>query len=333
MLMKNSYITPNQVNGMSLGDLRIAYLCPEGGPHLAHKPWIQNLSEFAVVTVIHVPHNILRRIFPSYILVNERYDLTIADGFSTLPIGWLMKKARLTKKLAFITTSPALIRFPRFSLTLLKNVDLVIATSSLMFHVVRSLSFERQIIICHPIPELSDFLKIEPSLNSNRICFVGSQVYLKGVDLLPEIIAKVRRKIKEAEVFVIGKGGMIRESEGVRVFGYIPHEKRLSLLSKCLIYLHPARFEAFGSSVVEAMAAGLIPIVTEMTGSKDLVKRVDPSLIVPLDVDAISMKIVKVLSMDIREKEVLSRRAKKVAEEWSAKTKKIFIRGVAKVLQ
>jgi hypothetical protein len=57
------------------------------------------------------------------------------------------------------------------------------------------------------------------------------------------------------------------------------------------------------------------------------------SLIVPVDVDAIGAKIVEVLSMDIEEKETLSRRAKQVAGEWSAKSKKTFLRGIAEVLQ
>jgi len=244
-----------------------------------------------------------------------------------------MKKIGLCRRLAFITTSPAIIGFPKLSFSLLKSVDLVIATSSLMSSVIKSsFNFSGRVVICHPVPDLSDFLKIDPSLKSNRICFVGSHLYIKGVDLLPEIITRVRRKIKDAEIYVIGKGRMVDESDGIKVFGYVPHDKRLLLLSECSVYLHPARFESFGLSVVEAMAAGLIPIVTEMTGAKDLVKKVDSSLIVPVDVDAISAKIVEVLSMDIEEKEALSRRAKQVAAEWSAKSKKTFLRGVAEAL-
>jgi hypothetical protein len=60
---------------------------------------------------------------------------------------------------------------------------------------------------------------------------------------------------------------------------------------------------------------------------------VDSSLIVPVDVDAIGAKIVEVLSMDIEEKEALSRRAKQVAREWSAKTKETFLKGIVKALQ
>lgn len=54
---------------------------------------------------------------------------------------------------------------------------------------------------------------------------------------------------------------------------------------------------------------------------------------VPVDLDAISAKIVEVLSMDIKEKEILSRRAKQVASEWSAKSKETFLRGISETLQ
>jgi len=311
----------------------MAYLCIEDGPHPAHKPWVEELSNFADTKVLYVPHEFLRRLFPKYIFAGKRYDIVILDGFSVLPIGWLMKKVGLCKKLVFITTSQAFIRFPSLSSNLLKDVDLIFASSSLMsFTIEKVFGFHRKTVICHPVPNLSDFLKIEPSLKSNKICFVGSHTHSKGVDLLPEIVTRVRRKIKEAKIYVIGKGKMIDESDGIKVFGYVPHGKRLLLLSECSVYLHPARFEAFGSSVIEAMAAGLIPIVTEMTGAKDLVKKVDSSLIVPVDVDAIGAKIVEVLSMDIEEKEALSRRAKQVAGEWSAKSKTTFLKGIAEAL-
>ena len=144
---------------------------------------------------------------------------------------------------------------------------------------------------------------------------------------------KVRARLKKAELYVIGNGEL-NEVEGMKVFGFIPHDERLLLLlSKCSVYIHPARFEAFGASVVEAMAAGLIPIVTEMTGAKDLVKQVDPSLIVPVDVDAISKRILEVLSMSIDEKKSLSEKAKQVAMEWSMKTREVFLRKIIKCLK
>jgi glycosyltransferase involved in cell wall biosynthesis len=320
---------------MDLSDLRVAYLCPESGPHPAHRPWVEALLSVANAQVINLPRCFPLR-FLSSSIYRKRYDLVIADGFFSLPIGWLMKKIGLCKKLAFITTSPTYIQFFRTSNIFLKDVDFVIAISSLTYLVTRKMfNFNKQIIVCHPIPELSDFLKIEPSLDSKKICFVGSLIYWKGADLLPKIIDRIHSKLNGVEFFIIGGGKLndLKDMDGVKLFGHVSHRELPKLLSECSVYLHPARFDCFPLAVIEAMAAGLIPVVTEMTGSKDLVKQVDPSLVVPTNIDAISIKIAEVLSMDIEEKKKLSRRAKQVALKWSAKTKETFLKGIIKALQ
>jgi glycosyltransferase involved in cell wall biosynthesis len=320
---------------MDLGDLRIAYLCLEDGPHPAHRPWVETLLNVANTQVINLPRRFPLR-FLSSPIYKKRYDLAIADGFSSLPVGWFMRKVGLCRKLAFITTSPAYIRFFRASSIFLRDVDFVIAISSLTYLATRKLfDFNRQIIVCYPIPELSNFLKIKPSLSSKKVCFVGSLIHWKGADLLPGIINKVCAELNDVEFFIIGSGKLneVKNVDGVKALGYVPHRKLPKLLSECSVYVHPARFDCLPLSVIEAMAAGLIPVVTKMTGSKDLVKQVDPSLVVPVDIDAISAKIVEVLSIGIEEKETLSRRAKQVALEWSAKTRETFLKGVVKALQ
>ncbi|MCX8169906.1 MAG: glycosyltransferase, partial [Candidatus Methanomethyliaceae archaeon] len=75
----------------------------------------------------------------------------------------------------------------------------------------------------------------------------------------------------------------------------------------------------------EAMAMGLIPIVTEMTGSKDVVKEISPNLIVPVDVNAIASKIIEILSMDYNERVKLSEKAKKVAQSFIINAEKSFV--------
>jgi glycosyltransferase involved in cell wall biosynthesis len=315
-----------------LVDLRIAYLCMEGGPHPAHRPWVKALLNLADTQVINLSRRFPLR-FLSRSIYRRRYDLIIADGFSSLPVGWFMNKVGLCRKLSFITTSPTYLRFFKLSSVFLTDVDFVIAVSSITRLATRRFfNFNRQIIICHPIPDLSEFLKVRPSLGSRKISFVGSSIPWKGADLLPRIMAKVRMELNEAELYVIGSGEP-KNVVGVKVFGFLARQELPKLLSKCSVYVHPARFDCFPVAVVEAMAAGLIPVVTEMTGSKDLVKLVDPDLVVPVDVDAISAKIVEVMSMDIGEKEILSRRAKQVAKEWSTKSSEVFIRGIAKALR
>ncbi|MEM2561528.1 MAG: glycosyltransferase family 4 protein [Candidatus Bathyarchaeia archaeon] len=320
---------------MTFSNLRVSYLCREGGPHPAHRHWINILLNYANTQIAYIPSNIPFRMIPTYIPLNKKYDLAIIEGFTPLPIGWFMKKIGLCKKLAFITTSPAFTYFPKLSNLFLQDIDLIIAVSSLMRSVVeRMFKFKKRIVICHPIPEISGFLKVKPSLNSQRICFIGAFSHVKGVDLLPKIITKVRTRFREAELLVIGKGTTkLNKVEGMKILGYIHHDILPSYLSSCSIYLHPARFDALPVSVVEAMAAGLIPIVTEMTGSKDIVKEVSSDLIVPVNVDALADKIIQILSMSHSERIKLSEKAKKVAQSFIVNAEKDFLQVLNKLLK
>ncbi|MEM0314026.1 MAG: glycosyltransferase family 4 protein [Candidatus Bathyarchaeia archaeon] len=322
---------------MSFSNLRIAYLCIEGGPHPAHRRWINTLLNSANTQIIYIPSNILSRIIPTYVPFNKKYDAAIIDGFTPLPLGWFMKKTGLCKKLAFITTSPAFAYLFKLSNLLLEDVDLIIALSSLMCLVVEKMfkfKNRKRIVICHPIPEISSFLKVKPSLNSQRICFIGSFSHVKGVNLLPKIITKVRTRFREAELLVIGKGTTkLNKVEGMKILGYVHHDILPSHLSSCSIYLHPARFDAFPVSTIEAMAAGLIPVVTEMTGSKDIVKEVSSDLIAPVNVDALADKIIQILSMSHSERIKLSEKAKKVAQSFIVNAEKDFLQVLNKLLK
>jgi len=102
------------------------------------------------------------------------------------------------------------------------------------------------------------------------------------------------------------------------------------------IYLHCARGDAFPHSVLEAMAAGLIPIVSEWTGAKEAVCRVDPTLVCTLDADRISARVLEILALSTQDKQVLSDRARSVAREYSqahaiASFKKAFAECVAEL--
>jgi glycosyltransferase involved in cell wall biosynthesis len=55
------------------------------------------------------------------------------------------------------------------------------------------------------------------------------------------------------------------------------------------VYVTAARFEPSGTAVIEAMAQGLVPIVTEGVGYKNFVKNVDPRLVVTREEDAIDI--------------------------------------------
>ncbi|MEM4004205.1 MAG: glycosyltransferase family 4 protein [Desulfurococcaceae archaeon] len=320
--------------------LKIAYFVGLGGPHPAHSSFIKALREVGdadVVRTANSPTEIVHGFVRFFTNRAPRYELLICDGFGPLILAWLAKKTMVARKLIFITTSIAFLYHARVFRHIMKDIDGVIATSTLMSSVLRKLfCYEGPITLCYPVADISDFLKIKPSLSARRICFVGKLTWLKGVDLLPEIVKEIRKEMKDVEIYVIGSGELmdkIDKVDGLRVFGYVPHDERLLLLSKCSIYIHPARFEAFGVSVIEAMAAGLIPVVTVMTGARDFVKKVNPKLVVPLNPKVIAERIIEILTLNPNELCELSSRARKEALKWTEeRAKKHFIQCIKSII-
>jgi len=93
-----------------------------------------------------------------------------------------------------------------------------------------------------------------------------------------ETIPLIASRVRDVEFILVGslqdqnyyiKLVQLKKSFGSDNFRIIPNVSKRELhelLSKALIYLHTARHEPFGIAVVEAMAAGLIPIVHRSGG-------------------------------------------------------------------
>jgi glycosyltransferase involved in cell wall biosynthesis len=52
----------------------------------------------------------------------------------------------------------------------------------------------------------------------------------------------------------------------LKVLPNVSEDLKIELMAKAIIYLHPMKYEHFGIAVVEAMAAGLLPIVHKSGG-------------------------------------------------------------------
>jgi glycosyltransferase involved in cell wall biosynthesis len=312
---------------MDLSTLKIIYLCKKGGPHAAHEGFLFENAEKVTTRPINL--GMLRQ------AISLRPDLAIADGFGTLPFGWFLKKIRRVNRLVFITTSHAFIYRRHIFRILLKEVDGIVATSSLMRSSVLKIGYDGPVEVCLPIPPISDLLAISPRLDSRGVCFIGNNLRHKGVDLLPKLALSLSSKSSCSRVYVMGPGqkGSTSRKEGIQYLGYGSRARMMQTMSACSVYVHPARIEAFGASVAEAMAAGLIPVVTERTGAKDLVRLVDPDLIVECDVDAISKKIGEIWQWSYEKKARLSKQAKKIVKAQVEVTHSAFIKSIEKMIQ
>jgi glycosyltransferase involved in cell wall biosynthesis len=87
-------------------------------------------------------------------------------------------------------------------------------------------------------------------------------------------------------------------------------------LRGAVLYLHTARGEAWGISINEAMAAGIIPIVSEWTGAKEVVEQVSEKLVVPLDRNEIVSRVDWLLTLSDESRVEMSHQCKEISAQY-----------------
>jgi glycosyltransferase involved in cell wall biosynthesis len=104
-----------------------------------------------------------------------------------------------------------------------------------------------------------------------RAIFVGRLDTAKGIFDLPEIDRRLRARNVEAEWSVVGNGpdgGRLRElwawNSSVRWKGNLPNDEVMDLYRAHDVFVLPSRAEGFPITVVEAAAAGVVPIVSDL---------------------------------------------------------------------
>lgn len=132
----------------------------------------------------------------------------------------------------------------------------------------------------------SHFEKSKTSLENN-VCFVGHYRPHKNIDKLAKIFSILKEKHNFAGSFFL-LGSNIKQNLSkknlLKNYFVCPGVKEPSeFFAKSRYYIHLADYEAGGTSVIEAMASGLIPIVNNKVGNNDLVKQLDEQLIIKDD--------------------------------------------------
>lgn len=135
------------------------------------------------------------------------------------------------------------------------------------------------------------------SFGSRQLLFNGSDFARKGGDLVIEAFRKVRTRIPDAKLVIIGKNLNIEE-EGISNIGNVSsNSEMVNLFLTTDLVLAPARCDPFPLFVIEAMNYGVPSIVAANDGMKEMVDHEVNGIVVNQPTpDSLAEQIIKVLS-------------------------------------
>jgi glycosyltransferase involved in cell wall biosynthesis len=218
----------------------------------------------------------------------------------------------------------------------LRNYDALICEGRMTVEMAQELLGDKhppiyETFIGTPTDRLESLMEVEPNLESRRIVFIGSgpgefRMHYKGLDLMIEAVTIAADIDLEIELDILGEwDDAIVDSlmasipaamrRRIRFRGSV--ERIAQSLQEASLYLHCARGESFGVAVLEAMSAGVVPLVSDWTGARQAVAEVCDRLIAPLDAEEIARRISWYFALDAEERQRLSERSRTAARAYT----------------
>lgn len=131
-------------------------------------------------------------------------------------------------------------------------------------------------LVLYPPVSIEKYLTLSKHGDRENIVVTISRIErMKNLD----IITDIAKEVKEARFVILGsmqsnsyythlmrRLRMLNLEDRVKILINASEELKMEILKKAKIYLHPTKYEHFGIAVVEAMAAGLIPVVHKSGG-------------------------------------------------------------------
>lgn len=314
--------------------MKIVFIC-QGFPHDVHKIWLESITH---KFTSYIPDFICKiKFILDFIYLNPfinqivaliksinipKADIYVVEGFKTILPAILNKRKGV--KIVLINSDTFFANYPEQNWLIKKiyswyiqNVDYFICTSSIMKDMASKYSSVPCYIV-HPFVDTKKFKDQKCNLDSSNICTISTARYAKGGDIMIEVFKKFQTKFSDAHLFVCDWGeylGELRKIPNIITPGFCDP---LPYLSKSGLYINASRLEPFGVNILEAMAVGIPPVISEFCGAKDIVEKVDKSLICELDSQILANRLIE-LHSNKKKKRELSKKCLKVVAEYNEK--------------
>lgn len=189
---------------------------------------------------------------------------------------------------------------------ILKKANYVTAISSFLQNKIRKIGYKGKISIIPNGVELDRFRNKELGIKDAKVIIsVSRRVYKNGLDILEKAFEIIKKKFPEAEL---------------KVLDNTPYEQIPGELQKADIFVRPSRSEGLGTAFLEAMAAGLPIIGTNVGGISDFLEDGETGLFVKVDDPEDLAQKIELLFTDKDLYEKLSQNGKALIEgkyQWS----------------
>lgn len=273
------------------------------------------------------------------------YDLILTEGPHTLP--YIMKLLKLMsshqKTASILGCETAFFLktgyYPKSSQSFIKKVlfsfDALICLSKMQAEIMKELKIASasttDIHLAHEVVDSERFDKfgnVTPKLEGKNLLFIGHgpsgwRGYYKGIEKLLETFSLVAKKHVDASLTVVGQWDADYVDSIISTVKYgtdrihfagiqsnlVPYFEKVDLC------VHFTNGDAFPVATLEAIHAGVPTMVSEWTGTKEVISQINTHLVVPMNAEAISQRIEWYFSLSTEEKRKIAQTGRKIIEE------------------
>jgi len=139
--------------------------------------------------------------------------------------------------------------------------------------------------------ETSDYTRVIEERKPNRVIYFGQLIERKNLETLLKAFARFSSRKRDARLVMVGRGNLearlkvisrdLGLSESVEFLGYVTESRLKEELAEASIFVLPSFEEGVSSALLEAMASGLVCLVSDIEANKDVISDGENGLLFP----------------------------------------------------
>jgi len=277
------------------------------------------------------------------------YDFILVDGLHFSPIiarklGILPKHIKIIShmgnQLPYFMLAKQIPSYSRLMHKwLLNNYDYIFCEGEMIREIIRTLrpNIKTKLLCTFLGPttaRVQTLRTIQPEFKGHNLITIASgpsaaRIYYKGLDIMVEAFSQAKKILPDLSYYIIGDWSEADiksltqklNPEEIKSIFFLGHQSEIdSYIKTSDLSIHLARGDAFPTSTIETMHAGLPLIVSNYTGTKQILKEVSSDLIINLSSEELAKKIIWFFGLSLEEKKNLSVKVKKAASNFTEAT-------------